>query len=267
MSNLLSVSQMVTECQSRVPIGLSSAFWVKKLNEAYRWISQKGNYIWDVQNTYVTVNATQGWFDIPNGSIPGQPACDPGKPMYLAGPYYSVTYPGTAGVINSTIPYKPWDESLDQQFAEVDAPPGLFSCWTFSTFFSVGLGPYFLPSYSYRGYLYPASARPTSATGAFMFNFAYHTDVSNVEFAATPTLTAPNYFPTPNCFDNLLIELAEAEARRIYGLSGFEMIQRRAESAIVNLLDSYRSTKNVLAGLTDQQKQVSEKKMMSQETS
>ena len=35
----------------------------------------------------------------------------------------------------------------------------------------------------------------------------------------------------------------------------------------MNLLDSYRSTKNVLAGLQDQQKQVQERKLMSQENS
>ena len=93
--------------------------------------------------------------------------------------------------------------------------------------------------------------------------FAYHTDVSGGEYADSASV----YFPTPNSFDNLIIELAEAEARRIYGLAGWDIIQKRAESAIVNLLDSYRSTKNVLAGLTDQQKQVSEKKMMAQEDS
>ncbi len=265
MSNLLSVSAMVTECQSRVPIGLSSAFWVKKLNEAYRWISQKGNFIWDVKFYPVTMNAGQDYFEIPDGSTPGIPACDPGKPMYLAGPYSAVVSLPTP--MNSTIPYVPWDESLDQQYAEVTPPVGLFSCWTFSTNFTVGAGPAFAPSYKYRGQLYPSSAKPTVATGAFSFSFAYHTDVSNVEFATTATATAPNYFPTPNSFDNLIIELAEAEAKRIYGITGWDIVQKRAESTIVTLLDSYRSTKNVLSGLQDQQKQNAEKKMMAQERS
>jgi hypothetical protein len=265
MSNLLSVSAMVTECQSRVPIGLSSAFWVRKLNEGFRWISQKGNFIWDIQGLYVSTPVGYTTFDIPNGATAGFPACDPGKPMYLSGPVSSTL--AQTGNVFSTIPYKPWDESLEQQYAEVVAPPGLFSCWTFATNFTTGAGPTFTPNYSYKGYLYPHSAAATSATGAFTFTFAYHTDVSGVEYATTATATAPNYFPTPNSFDNLIIELAEAEARRIYGLAGFEMIQKRAESAIVNLLDSYRSTKNVLSGLTDQQKQASEKKMMAQERS
>ncbi len=257
---------MVTQCQARVPIGLSSAYWVTKLNEAYRWISQKGNYIWDVYGYSVSVNAGQEVFDIPDSITPGGtvPACDPGKPMYLAGPVSNAT-PPTAGIMRSVIPYKPWDETLEQQYAEVVAPPGLYSCWSFYTAFSTGAGPTFAPRYKYTGVLYPSSAKPTSATGAFTFTFVYHTDVSAVEFATTATATAPNYFPTPNSFDTLIIELAEAEVRRIYGLAGWEIIQKRAESAIMNLLDSYRSTKNVLAGMADQQKQVAEKKMMAQE--
>ena len=258
MSTLLSLSSMVTECQSRVPIGLSSAFWVKKLNEAYRWISQKGNFIWDVKLDAVTVTAAQNYFTLPAD-------CDPGKPMYLAGPVSGVS--AQTGNVLSIIPYKPWDETLDQQYAEVTAPPGLFSCWTFSTKFTVGAGPAYVPSYRYEARLYPTSASPTVTTGAFSFSFAYHVDVSSTEYATTATAAAPNFFPTPNSFDNLLIELAEAEAKRIYGLAGWDVIQKRAESAIVNLLDSYRSTKNVLSGLTDQQKQVSEKKMMAQENS
>lgn len=249
MSNLTSTTAMVAQLQTRVPIGLSSTFWMTKLNEAYRWISQKGNFIWDLNGTDVSVNAGVNYFDIPSD-------CDPGKPMYVAGPY---AWSGTGDTMKSTIPYKPWDETLDQQFAEVTAPPGLFSCFTVLTIFTAGPPPV----YAYQGVLYPESAKPTVTTGTGSFNFIYHADVSGTEIP----LAANQYFPTPNSFDNLLIELAEAEARRIYGLSGWDVIQKRAESAIVNLLDSYRSTKNVLAGLVDQQKQATEKKLMAQERS
>lgn len=251
MSNLLSTNAMVAECQRRVPIGLDSTFWMRKLNEAYRWISQKGNFVWDVKAFFVTVNQGQNVFDIPSD-------CDPGKPMYLAGPT-SAIIGGTngIGVLNSVIPYKPWDETLDQQYSELTAMVGAFSCWTFYTNFTAG--PPTL--YAYKGILYPLSAAPNGTTGAYNFTFAYHTDVSSAELAAANNV----YFPTPNSFDNLMIELAEAETRRIYGLAGWDIIQKRAESAIVNLLDSYRSTKNVLAGLVDQQKQANEKKLMAME--
>lgn len=247
MSTLLSTAAMVTECQSRVPIGLSSAFWMKKLNEAYRWISQKGNFIWDVKSGSVTVLVGASTFSLPSD-------CNPGKPMWLSGPTGGSV--STSGNFLSEIPYKAWDTSLQQQYAEVTAPAGMYSCWTYATSF-VGSPP----AYNYLGELFPLSAKPTAGTGNFTFALYYHTDVSGTEYVSGATI----YFPTPNVFDNLLIELAEAEARRIYGLSGFEMIQKRAESAIVTLLDSYRSTKNVLAGLTDQQKQVSEAQMMKQE--
>ena len=250
MSNLLSTSAMVTQCQSRLNIGLSSAFWMSKLNEAYRWISQKGNFVWTVKTTPISILVGTATFSLPA-------LCDPGKPMYLSGPWSAIEDPSVD--MSTTIPYVPWDVMLDQQMAEVIAPPGMFSCWSFSTAFSVGPPP----TYGYQGLLYPLSAMPTPATGSMFLNLVYHVDVNATEYASATNI----YFPTPNSFDNLLIELAEAEAKRIYGIAGWDIVQKRAESAIVNLLDSYRSTKNVLAGLTDQQKQVSEKKMMAQENS
>jgi hypothetical protein len=238
---------MVAQLQTRVPIGLSSTFWMTKLNEAYRWISQKGNFIWDVKQTGQTVTAGNIYFTLPTD-------CDPGKPMYLAGPTSGMSS-GVSVSMNSLIPYKAWDDTLDQSMSELVVPAGMYSCFSVVTAFS-GM------TYSYRAYLYPLSAAPVGGVGnEFNFYFYYHTDVASTEIA----IGSGNYFPTPNSFDNLLIELAEAEARRIYGLAGWEIIQKRAESAITNLLDSYRSTKNVLAGLVDQQKQVSEKKLMAQE--
>ena len=251
MSNLTSTSTMVTKLQGRVPIGLSSTFWMEKLNEAYRWISQKGNYIWDLKGTDIAMLAGATTFPIPSD-------CDPGKPMYLVGPIED--FPSDA-TLDSLIPYVAWDDAGLQKFSELGVAPtgvvhGMVSCWTFRTNFTSTLVPVSY-TYAYRGYIFPADA----IWAPSKFRFVYHTDVASTEFAVGAT----TFFPTPNSFDNLLIELAEAEAKRIYGLAGFEIIQKRAESAIVNLLDSYRSTKNSLAGLTDQQKQVSEKKMMAQE--
>jgi hypothetical protein len=245
---------MVAQLQTRVPIGLSSTFWMTKLNEAYRWISQKGNFVWDLKEP------TELFTLLVNNTIKKLPPdCDPGKPIYLSGPISSAGSSNTS--VSTVIPFKPWDELLDQQYAEVVAPTGLFSCFSIVSRFENN--PYPPPSklYDYAVQFYPVSAAPTPSTGDFTFKMVYHADVGSTEFALGTSI----YFPTPNSFDNLLIELAEAEARRIYGLAGWEIIQKRAESAIMNLLDSYRSTKNVLAGLVDQQKQVSEKKLMAQE--
>lgn len=253
MSNLTSTSAMVAQLQTRVPIGLSSTFWMAKLNEAYRWISQKGNFIWDLKEPSVVWTLSIGDTRI---LLPTD--CDPGKPIYISGPTASS---GVSTTVLTTIPFKAWDESLDQQYADVVAPPGLFSCFTVVSQFRTNPFAPFNTLYEYLVQFYPASAAPTIATGDFTFKMVYHADVASTEYA----LGANVFFPTPNSFDNLLIELAEAEARRIYGLAGWDIIQKRAESAIVNLLDSYRSTKNVLSGLVDQQKQASEKQMMAQE--
>lgn len=246
MSNLTSTSAMVAECQTRVPIGLSSTFWMKKLNEAYRWISQKGNFVWDLAGQSITIPVGYVYFDLPLEA-------DPGKPIYISG--------GPAGSpeIPTLIPFKAWDEATQNQYSEITTAPGAYSCWSLTTFFTAGPPPV----YTYRVQLFPQEAMPTISSGAFTVQVFYHKDVSNAEYSAASNV----YFPTPNSFDNLLIELAEAEARRIYGLAGWDLIQKRAESAIVNLLDSYRSTKNTLAGLVDQQKQATEKKLMAQERS
>lgn len=249
MSNLLSTSAMVAECQSRVPIGLDSTFWMKKLNEAYRWITQKGNFIWELQTAAFTLNPSFTTWTLPSD-------CNVGKPMYVSGPYDSVI---TAPLLPSLIPYVPWDVAFAQQTSEMDMPAGAFSVWTYLATFAAGPPPV----YAYQGLLYPQSAAPTAGTGAMSYSFIYHVDVANTEKAAA----ANQFFPTPNCFDNLLIELAEAEARRIYGIAGWDIVQKRAESAIVSLLDPYRSTKNAIAGMVDQQKQTGERKLMGQENS
>lgn len=252
MSNLISTTAMVTDCQSRVPIGLSSAFWMKKLNEAFRWISQKGNFIWEVKGTDIVMPGGTNYFDLPTD-------CNVGKPMYLVGPISDIS---SIGTLDTLVPYVAWDDAGLQKFSELESiagtgsVEGVVSCWTFRTAFtSAGTPPVY--SYKYTAYFFPASTVSLSA----QFRFVYHSDVNSVEYTAGANI----FFPTPSCFDNLMIELAEAEARRIYGLAGFEMIQKRAESAIVTLLDNYRSTKNTLPGLVDQQKQTSESQMMKQE--
>jgi hypothetical protein len=244
MSNLLSTSVMVADCQTRVPIGLDSTYWMKKLNEAYRWITQKGNFIWELRHTDITVNAFIVSFTVPTD-------CNPGKPMYLAGPMSGLV---PAPTLDSIVPQVPWEDAWIQRSSEMGNIPGAVSCWALRTNFSAGPPPV----YAYRGYIFP----PDSLTTDSDFRFIYHADVSSTEL----TSAANQFFPTPNCFDNLLIELAEAETRRIYGIAGWDIVQKRAESAIVSLLDPYRSTKNAAAGMVDQQKQTGERKLMGQES-
>ena len=244
MSNLLSTTAMIAECKRRVPIGLDSPFWLRKLNESFRDISQKGAFVWNERSSSLTLPAGVVWFDIPA-------TADVGRPMFLSGPSSG---PGsTEGTINSPIPRIEWEEATNQQWSEMDVSPGAFSAWALTTVISGA-------TYAYKGYLFPFSA---VAVGELTFGLTYHVDVASTELADGANV----YFPTPNAFDGFYIDFAEAEARRIYGLAGWEVIQKKAEAAILPLLDSYRSQKHSPIGLVDQQKQTSERKMMAQERS
>jgi hypothetical protein len=246
MSNLLSTTAMVADCQSRVPIGLDSTFWMKKLNEAYRWICQKGNFLWELRRADLNVAPFANSFPLPAD-------INPGKPLYLLGPVPQMD--PTAPTMESLVPYVPWETAWMQRQSELPTTFGAVSCWSMRPTFTVGPPPV----YTYTGYTFPLDVINAAST----FTLIYHADVSSTEFTAAAT----QFFPTPNIFDNLLIELAEAEAKRIYGIAGWDIVQKRAESAIVSLLDPYRSTKNAVAGMADQQKQTGEKKLMGQENS
>lgn len=244
MSNLLSTTEMVTECQSRVPIGLSSPFWGKKLNEAYRWITQKGNFVWEIDTASLDVPAGIATIALPA-------TCNIGKPMWIYGPISSV---GGSPTLASDIPFVPNSEAGSYNVSELTMPPGAFSCFTV-------IQTSVIPGWFIQ--FYPTSAVPTITSGTMRYSLIFHLDAASMEKPVSDV----DYFPTPNCFDSLLIELAEAEARRIYGLAGWEIIQKRAESGIMSLLDPYRSTKNAVAGMADQQKQTGERKLMGQENS
>ena len=235
---------MVAECQRRVPIGLSDAFWMRKLNEALRDISQKGAFVWNERAGTVTLADGAASFDIPL-------TADPGKPMYLAGPT-SGTGPYISTRMDSLVPRIEFEEAMNQQYSELVQERGMFSAWALSTVVSGA-------SYLYKGYLFPFSAVPVG--GTLTFSFSYHIGPASTEIPES----GDGYFPTPNCFDGFFIDFAEAEARRIYGLSGWEVIQKKAEAAILPMLDTYRSQKHSPIGLVDQQKQTSERKMMAQE--
>lgn len=246
MSTLLSTQAMVAECQRRVPIQLTNAFWMRKLNEAYRSVSQKGAYVWDERSISFTLLSGAVSFDPPA-------TFDPGKPMHLAGPTSGTgAYAGIG--VNTLIPKISWEDAMLQQYSEMPVIAGMFSAWALTTVISGG-------GYAYKGYLFPSTSLPTG--GNLQFTFSYHIDVASVELVESAVV----FFPTPNIFDGLFIDLAEAEVKRIYGLAGWEIVQKKAEAAIMPILDVYRSQKNAPAGLLDQQKQTNETKLMAQERS
>ena len=117
MSNLLSTSAMTAECQTRVPIGLSTTFWMKKLNEAYRWICQKGHFVWEMRRQEMALGIGGTSFQLPA-------TLDPGKPMYLGGPYNFGLDPESS--ILSILPLVPAEDALDLAAIGLQPLPVIF---------------------------------------------------------------------------------------------------------------------------------------------
>jgi hypothetical protein len=219
---------MVTRLKRKFPIGLTDADAMDFLNEAYRKINQtsKAGYIWQVRTTQVVALAGVA-ADI---QLPGD--FDPGKSAWLR-----ATSAAVAPTL-TTIPYKSFQDFYLQENFTTTAI-GQFSAWSFRPIILAAPA-----SYSWVMSLKPASAYPLA--GNITFDFTYHS-------ATWTALTqgAGNYFPTPGQFDSLIIDLAEAEYSRIYGRAGWEKIQQQAMGGIMEIIDTYRTDRYDLAGVSD----------------
>ena len=217
MSTTISTSAMVTEIQARVPINLDNTFTINRLNSAYRWIEQQGSFVWNfiVGTLTLSQNALAVALPTTAGSI-----YDPGKPaiMYAAG---------------YRLDYKPPEEFAIYRSGQ-GASGQPFSVWTH----------YNVPGTGYSALLGPDLAKNT--TGTTSIDFYYH------RLTPAPlTSGASTYFPTPDCFDDLILDMAESEVRRIYHLAGWQEIQQKATDAALKLLDQYRTTIEGTSGTTD----------------
>lgn len=227
MSITLSTSAMIAELQRRVPIGIPTSVCLDRLNEAYRWICQQGSFVWLLKTATVSVAHTTGTFPLPADF-------DPGRPAYLS--YNKLE-----------IPFKPYDIAIKHQIYNSTMSVGQFSVWTFYTTF---LGT--PPVYTYTGLMFPAESWPISPI-TISVPLIYHTATG----AAIATGTNL-YYPTPDSFDSFLVDMAESELRRTYGLAGFEQLIQKAQGSISMMLDAYRSTKPTMMGLMDQERQTKE---------
>lgn len=239
MSTTLSTSAMVTKLQQKFPIGILSAQWMDFLNEAFRKINQmsKGGFIWQLKNTNIVVpTGTQVGTALPTDF-------DPGKSAFLSGPVA-----GTA----TLIPYKSVEEFMTEQDFQTLTGIGMFSCWTFRPTFTFGPPT----SYLWAMWLAPNTAFPIGV-GGITLNLWYHA----MNYA--PLTAASNvFFPTPDQFDSLVLDLAEAEARREYTASGWEKLAASATQSLNEMIDTYRTDRYNLAGLSDTMAQAQEKNVM-----
>jgi len=231
MSLTLNTTQMVARLQRKFPIGLGATDCMDFLNEAFRKIDQfsKAGFIWQVTTAVLSLPAgVSAAVSLP--STTGI-AFDPGKSAWLRG------FP-TSSALATTIPFKSYQEFYNQQHFSA-GQIGLFSCWTYVPDWTAAP-----VTYAYKMLLAPEEAYPLPAP--LQMQFTYH-KVTN----APLTVGANIYFPTPDQFDSLIIDLAEAELGRIYKRSGWDADRAAALQGVAEIIDNYRTDKFDLAGLSD----------------
>jgi hypothetical protein len=241
------VSVMVDQLQQRVPMNLSRSYCVDKLNQAFQWIEQQGAFTWDIRLTGVTVLQDQYRIDLTGNSTfgPESPATvvdlsevDVGKPM-------SVFQSPLTG-FRVKIPFVPVDQYGLYQIFNTTPIPGVFAVWTLKYETAIS---------AYQILFAPSSAKVLDPAG-LQFLLQFHK-------VGTSKLgdSASAYFPTPDQFNSLLVDLAEAEIKRNYGLMGAEVAQQKSQASIMMLADQYRSTKMFQPGLQEEGKDAQEEQL------
>jgi hypothetical protein len=232
VSTTLSMTAMVAKLQRKTGLGLGSADCVDFLNEAFRKVNQmsKGGFIWQLKTTSIVIPAVEGPVALPADF-------DPGKTAVLRGD-------GVVTPTKTIIPYTSAKEFVNEQNYQTTGI-GMFSAWTFRPVFNAPL------TYAYELLMAPSTAFGPPATS---LSFTYHA----VNFAPVPS-GANNYFPTPDQFDSMIVDLAIAEVRNVYRMSGEQSEVEQAVAAISQVIDTYRTDRYDLAGLSDQMAQAQEK--------
>lgn len=218
MSTTLSIGDMVLDVQSRIPMGLGSPYIILRLNETFRWIAQQESFMWQLRKTTVAVDPATVDFPLPDDA-------DPGDIMSL----YGVDF-------KTEIPFIPFQRFSGQMYFSSPIPASApFSAWTI-----VSPAPPAQPGL-YMGKLAP----DTPLLNPVKLNLFYH--------ASAQPVTDPNlFFPSPDEFDSLIVDLTEGEIKRRYHIGGFEQVQQKAIEGVKKLMDTYKSSKSYIQGMADQ---------------
>lgn len=217
MSTSISTQTMIAELARRVPIGYTATVAIDALNGAFRWINQQGSFPWMLRKADCTVTAVTGLFALPSGF-------DPGKQAVLFG--------SASAVVPTEIPYMPWAQAVRQQLHQT-AGPGVYSCWTYYAVYTAGGSPSTTATVALQGQLFPISAAQAGT-----LPLVYH----DVTYPALSS-GASTYFPTPDHFDHLIVELAESELMRQYRIAGWDIVWKRVTDQLRALLGAYTTTK------------------------
>jgi hypothetical protein len=225
MSTTLTTAQMVAEIQHRMPYSIPSQICMDRLNSAYRWLETQGSFVWNLLYTTLTVSANALTVDLPVDFNPLKEAV--------------IT---TAGG-GLRLQYVPAEDFLQYRTAPSTTTTGVFSVWTFV--WVTGTPP------KYVVHLGPDAAK--NATGTTSLELWYHRQ------SPTPLVAGSYYYPTPNECDDLIVDMAEGEMKRIYGIAGWDVIIQKARDMAMRILDQGRSTKTTEKGLVDTTRKAQEK--------
>ena len=237
MSTTLSTSAMVTIVQRRMANGISAAQALEYLNEGFRKLNQmsKGGLRWQLKQANLVLGL--------NLTVAAPADFDAGKSAWLRGD-------GSYTPTKTVIPYKPWSEFSTRQHLQTTTA-GAFDCWTFIPNFTLTAPT----SYGWTIRMAPDNAIVLIAPGPTL-PFVYHA-VSFPAFTSNATI----YFPTPDEFDSSIMDLAVAEGKKQYRISGWQDEAAQANQAISAIIDNYRTDLYDLSGLFDMTAQAQEKQV------
>ena len=224
MSTTLTTTKMVAELQQRCPFAVPSQVCMDRLNSAYRWLETQGSFYWNLIYTTLTVATASLTVDLPADFNPLKEAVI------------------TAANGGLRLQYVPAEDFLQYRTASSTATAGVFSVWTFV--WVTGATP------KYVAHLGPDAAKSTPTVSLELW---YHRQ--------TPTALAIGsyYYPTPDECDDLIVDMAEGEIKRIYGIAGWDAIVQKARDTAMRILDQGRSTKTTEKGLVDSTRKAQEK--------
>ena len=211
MSTTLNLNAMIADVQNRIPMNLTSPYITDRLNESFRWIAQQDSFVWALRRTTVTVNNATMDFPLPTDA-------DPGDPMAL--------YGGSSTIAIPYIPFEKWSQQVN---FNQPLPGNTFSAWTV-----INTGS------AYIGKL----ATNATLSGVITLNLFYHQ-------TAVPVTNGAAFFPSPDEFDSLIVDLTEAEIKRRYNIAGWDSVQQKATESAKKLIDAYRSSKRFTEGMSD----------------
>lgn len=215
-------TQMQTELARRVTQVPTGASSAAEaaINRAIRWINRQGSYTFQLS---APVGLTPASVTTAYSSTPTPADFDPGKAFLLLGPNGNAIKQAPVSSLNEALNYN--------TIGNTD----------FDTYYLQAAG-----SGASTLYLFP------SITGSPSVTIIYHKVTADVTGSGTSNL--------PRDFDDLVIDLAEAEEKRIYDVGdAWPQLLARAQDQIRVLLDGYR-TQTIETGMDSEAQQVNAEK-------